>query len=403
VLALAWRNLFRHRGRTAATLAALAFGVAGLILAGGFVRDIFVQLAEALIHSQSGHIQVLRTGYFDAGTRFPERYRIEDPKPVERAVAALPEVRDVIARLSFSGLLNNGRADWGVVGEGVEADKELRLGTYVHTVAGRALNASDELAVTIGQGVAQALKLAPGDRATLLLNTAEGAVNSVDVEVVGVFQTYSKDFDARAVRMPLATAQDLLGTAGVNSLVVVLDDTAATDRTVRRIGELLGGKDLEAKGWRELSDFYDKTVALYERQFGVLQLIILGMVFLSVANSVNLNVWEREGEFGTMRALGNTRRTIASTIVIETALLGLVGSALGTILGVGGALALSAIGIPMPPPPNANLGYVAQVRIVPSIVVAAFVIGTVAALLASLLPAIRISRQPIAQALRANV
>ena len=48
-LLFALRNIFRHRARSAATLAAISIGVASLILAGGFVKDIFIQLGEAII------------------------------------------------------------------------------------------------------------------------------------------------------------------------------------------------------------------------------------------------------------------------------------------------------------------------------------------------------------------
>lgn len=47
--AFALRNVFRQRARSAGTLAAISLGVAGLILAGGFVQDVFVQLGEAVI------------------------------------------------------------------------------------------------------------------------------------------------------------------------------------------------------------------------------------------------------------------------------------------------------------------------------------------------------------------
>jgi putative ABC transport system permease protein len=57
----------------------------------------------------------------------------------------------------------------------------------------------------------------------------------------------------------------------------------------------------------------------------------------------------------------------------------------------------------MPPPPNANVGYTAHVLIVPSVVAAAFAVGVVATVLASLLPAWRLSRIPIVDALRENV
>ena len=54
----ALRNIFRQRARAVANLLAIALGVAGLIVVGGFVQDIFVQLGEAIIHGQTGHVQI---------------------------------------------------------------------------------------------------------------------------------------------------------------------------------------------------------------------------------------------------------------------------------------------------------------------------------------------------------
>jgi putative ABC transport system permease protein len=45
------------------------------------------------------------------------------------------------------------------------------------------------------------MHLAPGDQATLVVSTLDGATNTLDIEVVGVFQSFSKDFDARSVRI----------------------------------------------------------------------------------------------------------------------------------------------------------------------------------------------------------
>ena len=69
MLKLALRNVFRHVGRTSLTMAAIIAGVVGLIVSGGFVHDIFVQLGESVIHSQSGHIQVSREGFRQGGAR----------------------------------------------------------------------------------------------------------------------------------------------------------------------------------------------------------------------------------------------------------------------------------------------------------------------------------------------
>jgi putative ABC transport system permease protein len=399
---LALRNVVRQKSHTIMTLVAIVGGVAGLILAGGWVNDIFVQLSEALIHSQSGHLQVYKAGYFATGSRAPEKYLIASPNAVKQRIAANTGVAAVTARLNFSGLLNNSRSDLPIIGEGVEPGQEALLGSSVSITAGRQLADKDAFGVMLGYGVAQGLKLKPGDHVTLLANALEGALNSIDLEVIGIFQSFSNDYDARAIKIPLAAAQELLGTKDVNALVISLRKTEDTDRIGGWLKEQLDASGLEVKTWVELNDFYEKTVEMYKGQFAVLQLIILVMVLLSVANSVNMSIFERTGEFGTMMALGNRSSQIFRLIVVENLLLGVIGAGLGVVTGIALALIISAVGIPMPPPPNANLGYMAHIQIIPSVLFMSAIIGTGATVLAAILPARHVSRTPVVEALRQN-
>ena len=403
MLRLALRNIFRQKFRTAMTIAAIASGVIGLVLSGGFVQDVFLQLGEAVIHSQSGHLQVTRAGFFQQGSRSPHNYLINNVVALKNTISALPEVEDVMGRISFSGLLSNGKTDFSIIGEGVEADRERRLGTHMIITAGRELRANDEDGLMVGEGIAHAAGLKPGDLVTILLNTSEGALNTSEFVVVGTFRTYSKEFDARAVRISLAAAQSLLNTSGLNAVVVSLRNTADTMSVRSTLEQRLDLEAFEVMTWQQLNDFYQKTLDLYQRQFGVLQVIVLFMVLLSVANSVNMSTFERVAEFGTMMALGDRPGHVFRLIVVENAVVGLVGSLLGVVLGITLALVISAIGIPMPPPPNASLGYTAHIRIVPQQVAMAFAIGVVATLGASLLPARRIVKIPVVDALRQSV
>jgi putative ABC transport system permease protein len=356
LFALAFRNIIRQRARSAATLMAIAIGVIGLILAGGFVQDIFIQLGEAMIHSQTGHIQVTKQGYREGKSHSPDKYLIESPDQLKTALEkSHPEIQQTMARLGFSGLLNNGKRDLGIIGEGVEPDAEADLGTYLQFVEGRALKNSDLDGIVVGQGVAKALGLNIGDRITLVITLSQGAVNTLDFELIGVFQSFSKEFDARAVRIPLEAAKLLMDTPAAHLLVVMLAHTENTNAAVNAIKSRFLAQGFEVSAWNELSDFYEKTVQLYDRQFGVLRLIILIMVLLSVVNSVNMTLFERTREFGTMRAIGDRSSFIFKLVMTESFLLGVLGALTGMALGCLAALGISAIGIPMPPPPNANI------------------------------------------------
>lgn len=400
---LAFRNIFRNRLRTALTLAAIITGVVAIIISGGFVEDVFVQLREFTIHSRIGHVQILRSGYLEYGRRDPSHYMIAQPKDVVDAIQSIPHVQAIMTRVNFSGLANNGRADLPIIGEGIEPGKEAQLGSAITILAGRPLRVGDAFGAVIGEGVAAALHLRPGSFVTFTVNTPEGALNTFEYEVVGVFRTFFKEYDNRAVRIPLLAAQELLFTQSVHSAVVLLDDTAATDTVTAIIRAKLEPLGYTVKPWHELADFYQKTEALYRRQFGALQAIILVMLVLSVASTINMVVYERTGEFGTLLALGQRRRQIFKLVLLENALLGLFGSLLGVVIGATLAGIISGIGISMPPPPGSNANYTATILLVPWVLVAAPLIGVLAAVMAAVLPARRASRLPVVDALRHNI
>jgi putative ABC transport system permease protein len=400
---LARRNVARQRARSAMALAAIALGVAAIIVAGGFIHDVYIQFAESIIHSQYGHVQVHRRGYALHGTQRPMDYLIERPAEMTARIARLTQGDIVLSRLRFVGLANAGGSDVPIVGEGVDPALENRLGTFVQLVAGRSLTNADRYALQVGDGVAKALRVAPGQQVTLGIVTPEGALNSLEFVVVGVFRTYSKDFDQRAVRLPLATAQELFATRGANEIVAVLGTTAATDATAAKLRAALPTAEYEVRTWRELADFYGKTVQLFDRQFGFMQTVLFLLIVLSVSNTINAAAFERLPEFGTMLALGDSPGDVRRLILLECAILGVVGSIIGIVVGTIVALALSAVGIPMPPPPNTDLGYTAQIRIVPQVLLGAFAVGTVSAIVAGVVPSWKISAMQPVDALRRAV
>ena len=400
LLGLAARNVLRNTTRSLLSLAAIAVGVAGLILSGGFVNDLIFQLGERVIHSQSGHVQVGRSGYFASGSRAPGRYLVSPDDVARLAVEKAPHVVQAMRRVGFSGLLGNGRSSYPIVGEGIEPDKEAKLGTYLVLAEGRALSSRDRYGALVGAGVARAMGLKAGSSFSVVAPTVDEAMNTVDLQVVGIFNSFSKDYDDRTIKVPLETAQELVDTNGANIIVLLLAQTRHTAQVAASLQERAHGLGLEVKTWDWLNDFYWKAVALYDRQFGVLRLIVLLMVVLAVAGAINMGVFERAGEFGTMRALGNRNSDVMRLVLIEGALMGIIGAMFGLLFGWAAAWGLSELGIPMPPPPNSNLEYVARIRLSPGVLITAVAIGALATVIASAIPAVRVARIPIADALR---
>jgi putative ABC transport system permease protein len=397
---LAWRNVARHRRRSAMAVAAVAFGIAALMLSSGFIEWIYFDMREATIHGQLGHVQIVRPGYFENGTADPRRFLLPDQIP--SVVRAVDGVRDVAPRLAFSGLVSLGETTLSFVGEGVDPLRERELSRAVRIDAGSALGQANERAVLLGAGLARNLGAKVGDRVVLLSRKGSGGVNAVEVGVKGVFSTVSKAYDDSALRLPIDTARALTGLRGAQSWVVLLDDTARTDRAAQALRKALPADRYEVVPWLQLADFYRKTVALFSRQVGVVTAIIGAIIVLSISNIMVMSVVERTGEIGTSLALGATRRRILREFVLEGMLLGLLGGLIGVALGVALAAIVSAIGIPMPPPPGMAHGFIGQIRITPVLTAQAFLLAAVTALAASFYPAWKASRLPVVDALRHN-
>ncbi|HEY2989680.1 MAG TPA: ABC transporter permease, partial [Candidatus Binatia bacterium] len=147
---LARRNILRQRTRSGLTLAAIALGVASLVLSGGFIDDILLQLREATIRSQLGHLQIYKSGQFASGGHHPYDFLIESPDVIERVADAVPGVVARAARVSFSGLISNGRGELPILGEGIEPEPEARIGSAISMLAGRKLTAGDNFGVMVG-------------------------------------------------------------------------------------------------------------------------------------------------------------------------------------------------------------------------------------------------------------
>lgn len=402
MLSLAWRNLFRHRARTFIALSALIFGSVALLLTGGFVEWVFWAIRESNIQTGLGHIHVVRPGYYENGIAEPFSYTLPAAGPDLALVASLPGVRAVAPRLNFGGLLSHGDSTVAFLGEGVDPAAEETVSKILPVSDGQALSAEDGSGALLGVGLAASLGVKPGDQIVLLTSTASGGVNAVDAHVRGIFASGLKARDDLGLRIPLPLARTLLKVSGSHVWVLTLADSEDTDTALRKLKAVVKDRNLQVVPWYELADFYNKSVKLLSGQFAVVQIIVGVIILLSISNLQVMNVLERTGEIGTVLALGTRRRQVLSQFAFEGVLLGCAGAAAGALLGVLIAIGVSAVGIPMPPPPGRTTAYSAEIMLNWQLVSTVFALAVGATALASLYPAWRGSRLQIVDALRYN-
>lgn len=401
---LALRNLSRHRKRTAIALATIGFGLVALILAGGFIDWIFWGMRENTIHSRLGHIQVTQPGYFEAGSADPFAYLLPEKKLQHLDIGAIPEVEALAPRLALTGLISHGDVTIGFIGEGVDPEQEADLSSGLVAVVGEGLAQDDPEGLFLGGGLARNLGVTVGDRVALLATTSTGGMNGVEGIVRGLFQTASKEFDDAALRLPIDLARQLLRTSGSHNWVMLLDETEDTAHVLEqlRVKYPEADNNIQFTPWYDLAEFYHKSVKLFSRQMDVVRLIIALIITLSISNILVMGVLERTGEIGTLMATGSKRRAILYLFVCEGLALGVIGGVLGSSIGAGLGVALSAVGIPMPPPPGMETGYIGEIMVSWQLVLGAFALAVVTTMIGSLYPAWKASRMEIVDALRYN-
>ena len=402
-LLLAFRNVFRNRRRTLMTLLMVGGGVAGLLLVGGFFAFMFHGLRESTIRNGLGHIQIFTAEHFTRDEVHVLDTGIANWPQVEQRVRSVDHVRGVAPRIEFYGMLSNGVKSSVFMGSAVNPRTEREMGFNPNIVSGRDLspNSDGEVEALIGAGVARSMSVKVGEGLTILAVTADGALNGLDVQIVGIVNTGVKDIDERYLRISLPSAQRLLQSDRVTNVVVGLDRTENTDAVAAALMPRLQGlsQQMTMRKWIDLAAYYKQVRTLFSGIFVFLGVIVFFMVLMASVNTLLMAMFERTREIGTMLAMGTPRRWIVALFMLEAALTGLLGAAVGLIGGNLMGMALNASGLQLPPPPGSTFNLPFRVLHVPELMVGVSIMIMVSLALASILPAIRASRLQIAEAL----
>ncbi len=401
---LAFRNILRHRRRSLMTLLAIMTGVIGIVIFGGFVEANYSGLRESVIRSQYGHVQLYAPGYLQNHRKDPASYRLS-PAQVDdylQLIEADERVLVTTRRLEFTGLLGNAGTSQAAMIRGVDPDSESMINSALAILEGNELTADDEAGVLLGEGLAQSLDAKVGDELTLLAANDDGVMNAVDVKISGIFRSFAKEYDDRAMMMNIQRAQELLGIEDIDQLVVLLSYTLELPAFMRDLHTAAQQQNLplEFQTWDQMASFYHKVVDLYDGLFVFINIVIIAIVLLSITNTTMVTVMERTQEIGTIRALGTRRFSVTRQFLIECGLLAFISALAGVLVGVGLSLYITSLEIMMPAPPGSSQGFPLRIELVPETWLLSVVGVVLVAVVSAYFPAASAARRNIVDALR---
>jgi putative ABC transport system permease protein len=398
LFSFAARNLMKNPRRTCAALLTVALGTGALFLFNGFNFGITHQYADNTIHSQYGFGQVNSGGYRDTVYEKPWEHWMTNGEQLSARLKAVPGVTQLFPRVGFFALMTNGKITVSGRGQGVDGPQEAKFFNTLNIEQGETLSDQPD-GILLGLGLAHALNAHIGDRITVLGNTIRGSMNGIDLRVVGIFHTGSKDFDDVVFRLPLKQAQTLLDTDRIESMALGLNSRADFPAVARVIQAEF--PQLEATPFEILDKvYYQNSVDWLDSQFGIIQSIILTIVVLGIFNTVSTSILERKPEIGNLRANGESSWDVFMLLCTEGAILGIVSAALGLLLAW--ALCATALrqGILMPPAPGLTRQFHVWIELQNIAAIKCFAMGVLCAVAATGLAAWRSVKLPIGEALR---
>jgi ABC-type lipoprotein release transport system permease subunit len=331
---LAWRNMWRSRRRTLITISSIFFAVIFAIFMRVAIVGLFDKLIADTVSMSSGYIQIHHSGYW-ANKSIDSTFE-ENPK----LAAILNNEKKVTAwtpRLESFALASSGERTKGMMVIGIDPARENIVSNLSKKIIEGKYITENDNSIMLAEGLAEYLKLKINDTVVLLGQGYEGNMAAGKYCIKGIVRLGVPEMNKSMAWLPMARSRDFLSTgARYTSISLMLNDRNDLDIVKRSILKQTSGSGYEVMTWQEmipeLDQFFKAKMVQNEIMSGILYLVIAFGIFGTILMMLN----ERMHEFGILIAIGMKKGMLSVVVVMEMALMSLV----GTILGITGAFPL---------------------------------------------------------------
>jgi ABC-type lipoprotein release transport system permease subunit len=404
---MGWRNVGRNPVRTILAYFAIAIAQVTLIWINSFMNGYDASIFETLTGPMLGHMQIHALKYRD-----DEAIQRDIPNATALAhkIAEVPHVREVSMRVYVPILASVQEMGHVAKLTGMNIMAERKSGGVLEGLAPDLVPSGSD--ILVGKGLAADMGVHPGDTLALMGQAVDGSIASGLYRVKAIVETPVDQINQTGIIMDLPISQDFLGMADqIHEMVIRTDSQQSTPGVLSSLRNLPALKPYEILSWDQIVP----NMAMLLQMAGKVNYLILILVFLTtiagVANTMMMATFERVHEFGVLLALGCNPSRLIRLLAIESLLLGIVGVAIGssvgialTLYGVRNGIDLSALGGALH---GSNLtfeGMSLSMKIFPILKLKDIAGGVgavcVTSVLASLWPARRISRLEPVEAMR---
>jgi putative ABC transport system permease protein len=404
---IAIRNLLRYKRRTLLTASLITVGVVFVLvfisISGSFKNMMIGQITDSML----GHLQVHRKGYVASIDNLPLNLNLKAGAiaRLENILDKQPEIEAYSPRIKFGGMFSNFVETTNIRLVAVYPDREFRTVPLLPlriTREGKTLNRGEILVPDL---LAKGMKVKIGDAVVVVATNQDGSVNGKQFKVAGIVEGITGP-GGRDGYIHIEDATELLRMEKmeISEIAIRLKDFNRLNSFSQKLEGLLS-KELnqqdkpifELHTWEKLTPFYNIARMIDVMTFFI-KLMLIAIVLISIMNVMIMAVYERIREIGTIAAIGTLPGKILNMFVIEGFCLGVVGAAIGNIVGIAVILIVNMMKITFNF--GQQKGLLLQANIYPMDILVISVTVIIVSVIASLQPAFKASRMEPIKALR---
>ncbi|NOT17996.1 MAG: lipoprotein-releasing ABC transporter permease subunit [Sulfuriferula sp.] len=264
----------------------------------------------------------------------------------------LPEVVAAAPYVEGQGLLAYNEAVQGTMVRGILPEDEDRVADIGRKMTfGKLANLrAGEWGIILGADLARNLGVQMGEKVTLI--TPQGQVTPAGMvprlkqfTVVGIFKIGMYEYDAGLALIAMSDAQKLfrLGDS-VTGVRLKLTDLYRAPEVASVLSKTLVG-DYYIRDWTQSHTNFFRAVQMEKRVMFIILLLIVAVAAFNIVSTLVMVVTDKQADIAILRTLGASQMSIMKIFMVQGAVIGVVGTALGLVAGI--ALALN-IGVVVP-------------------------------------------------------
>ncbi len=320
------------------SMAGIALGVAALIVVLSVMNG-FQEVLRARILGVVSHVQI---GGVDN--------RLTDWRRVLAIAERQPHVIGAAPFVQGEGMLTSGERVRGAIVRGIlpaREDEVTDIGRHMRLGSLAALKPGG-WGIVLGVDLARSLGALLGDKVVLIV--PQGQVTPAGViprlkqfTVVGIFDVGEYEFDAGLALIDLRDAQTLYRTGdAVSGVRLKLDDLFLARQVADSLADKLG-PDVYATDWTRSHSNYFRAVEIEKHVMFVILLLIVAVAAFNIVSTLVMLVTDKQADIAILRTLGASPGSVMQIFVVQGALIGVVGTLLGVMVGVLIALNIGTI------------------------------------------------------------